>query len=313
MLHHHGIAEHSVISVRAGSTRRQAHLSQLDRPFKFPIKPEELATLKVDILDLAGTARIACTPDVSEYQVPLDSPVEGDPSTGMEVSVRITPANGTASGAYPAPAADPQEADKRKEQNAKMYLEKHGLTSFMQFLIQSLMKDKPDDPYLFLQRQITKRLMVSGASDSLSISEQDAKLDALLSKMSTEAGEAVPAEELLQLEKQAAEASEQLKKDNVELKATVDKLKERYKSLMAENTMLQHEVGEGTDGEGGTTVPSPPKATGLENSVFGGLAEMQDEVTHLAMENASLVNELSRMREAVDSVRGEINELSAKA
>jgi len=288
-------------------------LSQLDRPFKFPIKPEELATLKVDILDLAGTARIACTPDVSEYQVPLDSPVEGDPATGMEVTMRITPANGTTSGAEGShPAAEAQEADKRKEQNAKMYLEKHGLTSFMQFLIQSLMKDKPDDPYIFLQRQITKRLMVSGAPDGLSVSEQDAKLDALLSKMSTEAGEAVPAEELLQLEKQAAEASEQLKKDNFELKATVDKLKERYKSLLAENTMLQQEAGEGTDGAGGTTVPPPPKATGLENSVFGGLAEMQDEVTHLAMENASLVNELSRMREAVDSVRGEINELSAK-
>jgi len=307
VLHHHGISEHSVISVRAGSTRRQAHLSQLDRPFKFPVKPEECATLKVDILDLAGTSRIACSADVSEYQIPLDSPIEGDPATGMEVTVRIKPAESTGGSQR---ALSPQEADKRKEEGAKSYLEKHGLTSFMQFLIQSLMKDKPDDPYLFLQRQVTKRLMVA-STDTMNSSDQDVMLDTLLSKMSNEAGEAVPAEELLQLEKQAAEASEQLKKDNTELRTTVNKLKERYKAMLAENAMLSQQVGIET--EGVATIPTPSKATGLEKTMFGNLAGIQDEVTNLAMENASLVGELSRMREAVDSVRGEIDELSAKA
>eukprot|EP00440_Ansanella_granifera_P005549 gb/GFBE01006028.1/.p1 GENE.gb/GFBE01006028.1/~~gb/GFBE01006028.1/.p1 ORF type:complete len:303 (+),score=78.59 gb/GFBE01006028.1/:1-909(+) len=295
---HHGIPETSVISIRAGSTRRQAHLSQLDRPFKFPIKPEECSTLKVDILDLSGTARLACAPGVSEYTIPMESPVEGEAPTGMEVAVKMTPLGGGK--ASTAAHDEEQSRDKKKEEAAKAYLEKHGLTSFMQFLIQSLMKDKPEDPYAFLQRQVTKRQMAAELSGGHGC-PQDSQLEALMMKLSTEAGQAVPVEQLQDLERQAAAAGEQLRKDNVELRAAVDQLKSRYKALLVENTMLQEEVG---GAEGGATAPPSPQMD---------LATAQDEVGGLAQENAMLVSELARMRESIESVRNEIEMLQGPA
>jgi len=307
VLHHHGIPVTSVISIRAGSTRRQAHLSQLDRPFKFPIKPEECTAVKVDILDLSGSARVACQAGVRDYSVPLESPIEGESATGMEVDLRLKPLGGGGKDAGKASDDEDHARDKKKEAAAKAYLEKHGLTGFMQFLIQSLMKDKPEDPYAFLQRQVTKRMMASQAACGEIIPEESRAGD-LLVKLSQEAGESVPADQLQDLEKKAEQAGEQLRKDNEELKETVSKLKSRYKTMLVENSQLEVQSKETPGGRmAQTTSPMRLDAT------FGNLAMMQDEVSTLAAENAELVSELVRIRQAVDSIRDEIDDLKPGA
>ncbi|CAE8593196.1 unnamed protein product, partial [Polarella glacialis] len=108
--------------------------------------------------------------------------------------------------------------DKLKEASARDYLEKHGLTTFMQFLMQSLMKDKPSDPYSFLQRQVTKRMMVN--APEITLLPEDSDLESLLTKLAMEAPVDISCEDLELLEREAAIAGEQLRKDNLLLKET---------------------------------------------------------------------------------------------
>lgn len=277
-----GIPESSILSVRIGSTRRLVHLNQLDRPLKFPVRPEECSSVKVDVMDVSGTARLACSAKTTEYTIPLESPEEQALPTGMEVAIKMKP-QGLGD------AALDEEMERKKEDAAKAYLEKHGLTSFMQFLIQSLMKDKPADPYAFMQRQVTKRVVATQTQDS---TETDKQLDEILQKLSSEVSESVPAEQLQSLQQQAEAAGEQLKKDNEELRGMLNMLKTRYKSLLVENSELVKEVGEDPSGIDLTTV--------------------KDDIGGLVSDNASLVSELTSMRQKIETMKGQVEKMKAE-
>jgi len=41
-----GVSRDSIVSIRAGSVRRQAPLSSIDKPFKFPCAPEPRPDLR---------------------------------------------------------------------------------------------------------------------------------------------------------------------------------------------------------------------------------------------------------------------------
>lgn len=69
----------------------------------------------------------------------------------------------------------------KREAAARDYLEEHGLVGFMQFLMQSLMKDKPADPYLFLQKQVAMR----AAQVRVEAGAQPTALQTLLSNLDT--------------------------------------------------------------------------------------------------------------------------------
>jgi len=150
-----GIPDSSIISIRAGSTRRQAQISALEHPFKFPCKPEECASFKVDILGQIGTARWSFDPAEDTYTLPLEPsgriPIEALNAGGaMEVAFairRMTDDCGAESG-------ESNAWRHRKEIAARDYLEEHNLVNFMQGLLQSLMKEKPDDPYAYLTRRL---------------------------------------------------------------------------------------------------------------------------------------------------------------
>lgn len=283
---HRGIPTTSVLSIRAGRTRRQAHLSQLDgTAFKFPIQVEECGSVKVDILDLCGSARIECQSDVQEYSIPLAIP--GDGYTGMEVDLRLTPladGGGSASGIK---LADAETRD-GKETNSKAYLEKHGVSGFFHFMIQSLMKDKPDDPYAFLHRQITKKMMKKNDA-SQTLNSPESQPEDLLAQLSQSSSEWVSEEQLEDLEKKAERASEQLQKDNDECEATAAKMQSRYKALVRAAEA------------GGQSLAGDHLGATLSN-----LSTMQNDVTNLTQENTALVGELVRTRKAVQSMQDEI-------
>eukprot|EP00927_Polykrikos_kofoidii_P079020 TRINITY_DN75813_c0_g1_i1.p1 TRINITY_DN75813_c0_g1~~TRINITY_DN75813_c0_g1_i1.p1 ORF type:complete len:269 (+),score=54.13 TRINITY_DN75813_c0_g1_i1:135-941(+) len=72
-----GIPEGCVLSVRAGSTRRQAPISA-ERPFRFPATASEALPFKVDVLEPIASARLILRPGEEQrtdcqYTIPLES------------------------------------------------------------------------------------------------------------------------------------------------------------------------------------------------------------------------------------------------
>jgi len=284
---HQGIPTTSVISIRAGKTRRQAHISQLDRSFKYPMSVEECGSVKVDILDLSGSARIACKPGVNEYSIPLEQVTTGAGYTGMEVDIRMKPIGGGGGSTDGGKLGKAESQTREKQQSdAKAYLEKHGVAAFMQFIIQSLMKDKPDDPYAFLQRQITKRMMDRDSAD-----KPESRLEDLIAQLSQPTSDWVSEEQLEDLEKKAERAAEQLRIDNEEMAETSAKMKGRYKALVM----------------AGEPASSSYAGDVQLDRTFSDLFGMQRDVTDLTQENGALVSELIRIRAAVQSMEDEID------
>lgn len=321
MLRHHGIPETSIISIRAGGTRRQAQLSTLDRPLKFPCEPEQSTTFKVDILDLLGSARLAYNPAENEYSLSLESVYGRGDTNDMEVAFRVRRAGDPSYGEPVSPknagaasrAEDDKAKDARRESAARDYLEKHGLTAFMQFLMQSLMKDKPPDPYSFLQKQITKRMVTevsrSVAGDKVDLLE-DKGLETLLKRFnSPEAPLEVTTEQLEQLERDAAMAGEQLRADNARLRETAEQLKCRYGQLIDETAMMHQQAAAKAEAHGGPQMPPLAPGESPQIAAYREMARMQDDISGLAKENADLVAELANMRAGMDNVYGEIDEM----
>jgi len=330
VLRHHGIPESSVVSIRAGGTRRQAQLSQLDRPLKFPAGPESVNTFKIDVLDLLGTARLAYNPSETEYCLTLDPANDAGGPTNMELvfcvrrpgeagSAQAKGGGGGGEGAdadVAAPTDDEKSRDQKKEVAAREYLDKHGLTTFMQFLMQSLMKDKPADPYSFLQKQVTKRMVTelsrNVVGEKVDVPD-DKGLEKLISTFTSKAPASVTPEQLAVLEREAAAAGAQLKADNAKLRETAEQLKSRYGQLLQETAQLQMQSDDGNGNPAGPQLPPAMPGESAQLIAYREIAVIQDEVSNLAKENADLVAQLATMRSSIDSVRGEIDDLSGAA
>jgi hypothetical protein len=352
VIDHKGLPESGVLSVRAGSTRRQATIDQLGgKPFKFPHKPQEVKHIKIDVLDhlASGRLEVGGKPR-QEYILDLEPAIDGVSQT-MSVTFSVKGRGEGAGGGHASDSAGNRSGNEsmanfptfaqldlnsdgvitkeefekattavkgewavKREHAAKGYLEEHGLVSFMQFLMQSLMKDKPGDPYAFLQKQVAmraaqQRLLASGTED------QD--IDALLKKLDPEVSGAASIEQLAALEREALAAGERLKDDNDKLRSTALELKSEYDRLLQESMSYR-------DKAGGTTLNLPPitettgnpKTSPAEGetpqvSAYKEILAVQEEVSVLAKENSSLVESLASMMQAIDAVRGEISSIDA--
>lgn len=182
-----GIPEDCVLSVRAGTTRRQAPISA-DRPFRFPTAPTEAVPFKVDVLGPVANARLILRPGEErrtdcQYTIPLE-PAEveknGDAKAAenpMSVTIAVQPsddqgaegsnAGGTnvdeGTGSRPMSKATSKgkqatsgaSASSRHGQAsaARDYLDKHNLVEFTQLLVQSVIKEQPERPYAFMAKQ----------------------------------------------------------------------------------------------------------------------------------------------------------------
>lgn len=313
-----GLPDTGIISIRAGGTRRQAQIADVTngkKLLKFPYAPGEVNNwnVKVDALDLLGSGRVAYNPEEEDYTMILD-PVSDGQSSPMEVQFILRKEGTGPAEKTPAPdAAGASEDEKtntdKKEGDARKYLEKHGLTSFMQFLMQSLMKDKPADPYSFLQKQVTKR-MVSEVSRSILGDKvdivDDRSVETLLAKFDGPTD--VSQEELKKLEQEAAAAGDQLRADNARLRETAEQLKTKYGKLVEETSQLQTEVP--ASNEALPPIPAYRPEESAQVAAYREIAVMQDDVTKLARENANLVAQLASMRSSIDVVRGEIDEMN---
>lgn len=188
-----GIPDGCVLSVRAGSTRRQAPVAA-DRPFRFPTQVHEATPFKVDILEPIASARLIFRPgeerrtDV-QYPIPLDpasdpqdAPLkdkeeedrlraQADPAMAVTIAVKPSEDKGDddkakPDGDSPGDASRPGSSTRNRRSSAsstssrhgqasaaREYLDQHNLVEFTQLLVQSVIKEQPERPYSFMARQ----------------------------------------------------------------------------------------------------------------------------------------------------------------
>lgn len=308
------IPDKAFLSVRSGATRRQAQVSLLEKPLSFPKAPDENTTFKVDVLDLVGSGRLAYNPTETEYMLPIESLMEDGSLTNMEIMFAVRPTDGAAAAAGPIASEGEADPDEKREQNARDYLEKHGLVTFMHFLMQSLMKDKPAEPYTFLQKQCTMRMVTEvqeKAARGEPLTAADRPAEAPEGLMAGQ-GDSASLEQLNALRNEASAAGERLREDNEQLRATAAGLRNEYQGMLdrvgKENVPLdEHGI------EIPQTKPMPPEHCNEAPQIaaYREIARVQDEVTHLAKENAGLVNQLAQMRALVDAIRLEMADLNS--
>jgi len=149
-----GILPDSILSIRNGSTRRQSPLQAVDKPFKFPAKPEDNVPIKFDVFRHVGTARTVSKAGTSEQTLILDA-IEGQGeyqlTSGMDISFELRPASQdtiTMGSGF----VDPVKKDKVALESDE-YLEQHKVQKFLQSILQGLIKERPLDPYGFIVKQ----------------------------------------------------------------------------------------------------------------------------------------------------------------
>eukprot|EP00441_Pelagodinium_beii_P035834 CAMPEP_0197650974 /NCGR_PEP_ID=MMETSP1338-20131121/31274_1 /TAXON_ID=43686 ORGANISM="Pelagodinium beii, Strain RCC1491" /NCGR_SAMPLE_ID=MMETSP1338 /ASSEMBLY_ACC=CAM_ASM_000754 /LENGTH=261 /DNA_ID=CAMNT_0043225499 /DNA_START=71 /DNA_END=853 /DNA_ORIENTATION=- len=142
LLSNANIPEDSILSIRAGSVRRQAALNS-GRPFRFPsISPEE-NPLKIDILQQVGTAYLVLKPGEEQYKVVFSG------SSGMNCEVEVKKTDGEPSPT--SPSGEKKEASQTAK-DAKEYLDAHQVLPLVQAVLQTVIKEKPADPCAHMAR-----------------------------------------------------------------------------------------------------------------------------------------------------------------
>eukprot|EP00747_Dinoflagellata_sp_TGD_P161777 gnl/TRDRNA2_/TRDRNA2_178665_c0_seq1.p1 gnl/TRDRNA2_/TRDRNA2_178665_c0~~gnl/TRDRNA2_/TRDRNA2_178665_c0_seq1.p1 ORF type:complete len:342 (-),score=88.19 gnl/TRDRNA2_/TRDRNA2_178665_c0_seq1:249-1241(-) len=316
-----GIPQTGVISIRAGNTRRQVQIKEgFGAPLKFA-SLEENATIKVEVLDLRGTSRIAYNSAQSQYNVTVE-PEEAFQSQGQSEVVLSVRKDANGSG------VDFEEANIRKEAAAQNYMENHGLVTYIQFLVQSLMKDKPPDPISYLQKHLSARAagrpppVFAQAFDASPAQESpsDTDLETLLAKLS-KADEELSPELLDELQRDAAAAVERLRVDNMGLRENATDLAAQFKNLLQESEALRQQAADqaakaagkpvAKDSTGGREPPPALRSTWNGGKLtYRDILDLQNDITALAKENSQLVNQLGQLRSSYDTVRVEMDEMA---
>jgi len=187
-----GIPEGSLVSIRVGKTRRQAPVES-DRPFSFP-SAQGQQQVKIDIYAPVASTRIPFfAKGTSEVTVSLESsPQPGikkqmvpEADISMSFKIKHSPHSLTQSvHATPRSLEEPAEpsdtsqafaritAGAKKSSSARRhkvaleaepYFETHHLMEVMQCLLQSLIRDRPKDPYAFMIRMLENGRAASDA------------------------------------------------------------------------------------------------------------------------------------------------------
>jgi len=283
------IPKEKFISVRAGGTRRQAQLSTLASPFKFPVSIDKCATLKVEVLDMLAFSRFPFNPAEEEFNIALDSAADTEPEEPMEVRLKV---RSVADADVNKSKAD---EDSRRETSAKDYLEEHNLVNFLQTLLHGLMKDKPHDPYRYLQREISRKAAEAGHSPRGSTTAAPSTM-------------MPPSPDLQEL----SAKSDQLRADNAYLREALDAEAATRARLQDEVSRLRGEPTAVADAQDLQNM-DPSEMSPEQLQSYREMLILQEEIAALAKENAMFVAKMARVRVATDSVRTEITSLQQQA
>lgn len=256
-----GIPEGSIVSLRAGTKGRQAPL-RFDHPMRFPIAKENANPFKIDIFSQFGKARVALRAGESRYVAEVERP-EG----GVVGTVEFEALDGSERERHykHATAAPPTSMSRRTQKSvqASRYLDEHGLLPYMQGVIQSVLHEKPDDPYEYIIRQMQAPRRSSESSASA---------------RSTDAEDGTEA--------QLAELREQLKALSAENQSLKEKLK-RMEALVPPEALAALGVG-GADAEAAPGEVTAGNAAGqIASKTEASVADKTEEAVPEREENVA--------------------------
>eukprot|EP00931_Biecheleriopsis_adriatica_P066348 TRINITY_DN40729_c0_g1_i1.p1 TRINITY_DN40729_c0_g1~~TRINITY_DN40729_c0_g1_i1.p1 ORF type:complete len:642 (+),score=187.44 TRINITY_DN40729_c0_g1_i1:58-1926(+) len=138
----HNISDDTIMSIRAGSEKKQAPLKS-GRPFVFSKMPLEENPVRLDLLRPIGTAYLCLKPGGGQYKVTFD----GDSEATCELQVQMNEAEGRAE-----EAVEPSSPKLSANVEAKAYLEAHQVLPVLQSVLQTIVKEKPAEPFAHIAR-----------------------------------------------------------------------------------------------------------------------------------------------------------------
>jgi len=155
-----GLSDSCIVSIRFGSTRRQAPLETVrTHPLKFPASQEACCEpLKIDVLQPVASARLVLHPNEACYRIGLDTKdgVEHPMDIGLRIGKDVskignvndrTPERNEAN-------ASPTKNYQDAAASAREYLETHGLLRYVQSLLHAVIQVRPEDPYQYMMHQL---------------------------------------------------------------------------------------------------------------------------------------------------------------
>lgn len=153
-----GLQDDFIISIRSGTTRRQAPLDTArTRALKFPSTLESCCEpLKIDVLQTIASTRLVLHPREAAYKVRLD----GDDRQGpLGLALQVTDSDGCRHKGLAAEklVTRPETPLKHHETaaSAREYLESQGLLKYIQSLLHAVIQVRPKDPYKFMMTQLS--------------------------------------------------------------------------------------------------------------------------------------------------------------
>lgn len=198
LLHHcHGVPEGSILSVRAGSTRRQA-IIQPGRPIHFAQVDSHIGEIQVDILQLLGRAKLILTPETNRYDIQCGPECGKMPMT-CELEVRTTGADdscrplGTPTKVRLPEKVLPPSSNSTapfcggpaKAIKAKKYMEKHRLEEVAHSVVQAAMQERPEDPLSFMARKLLVAAEAASKGSTVARAPSEASSSASLEEGTT--------------------------------------------------------------------------------------------------------------------------------
>lgn len=157
-----GISCDHVLSIRAGTTRRQIPVSH-DQPLCFPTPPENANSLKIDVMAPVGSCRAQMKPKDAEYTINLNPVNKGDADMSIRFAVKEAPQHSHSNSGKPntdvrsvgGHATSPMKSPGAKGRLdaalvAREYLDEHNLFFKVQEMLAHVINEKPENPYDYM-------------------------------------------------------------------------------------------------------------------------------------------------------------------
>lgn len=177
-----GISSEHILSIRSGTTRKQVSASQ-EQAICFPAMPENMSSMKIDVMAPVGSARTQVKPKDAEYTINIDPANKGDPEMKIRFAVKEAPQHmGKPNGDLrPISAAkSPNVSPKAKGRldaalGAREYLDEHNLFLKVQEMLAYVINEKPEDPYDFMMDYLARQKPKKPEEAPKKASEEDIK------------------------------------------------------------------------------------------------------------------------------------------
>eukprot|EP00929_Paragymnodinium_shiwhaense_P105454 TRINITY_DN70485_c0_g1_i2.p1 TRINITY_DN70485_c0_g1~~TRINITY_DN70485_c0_g1_i2.p1 ORF type:complete len:271 (-),score=74.19 TRINITY_DN70485_c0_g1_i2:41-853(-) len=169
----------TLLSVRVGGLRKQTPVTGAAHALQFPTLPVNAGSVKLDLLRLLGSSKLSVTPSEQQQYSVVFPLVEASAGAGedhagngraaLDLEVRAAPhlcGENYQSRASPEGATSLNDDgaangtfDEKKASaaaDARAYVAKFGLMGFLQELLQYVIRERPEDPYVFMAAYLTK-------------------------------------------------------------------------------------------------------------------------------------------------------------